>query len=184
MSLEHHDDSLTAAELDLLARFGDHDPSPGFADRVMSAWDDAEPSASPTFDRAGAARKATAIAIVSAVLAAAAVLAMWVRAHASARPTAATMVDAVAEADELRQKVRRVLGTHCAPCHDGRSPESDPAALRVFDVESERWYTTPDRDALPLFNDRLAEKDGATDPDRALVAAFVDDELRRRLGAG
>ena len=184
MSLEHHDDSLTGAELDLLARFADHDPSPGFADRVMSAWDDEVPSAAPTFDRGGAARKATAIAIVSAVLAAAAVLAMWVRAHASAGPTDVTMVEAVAEADELRQKVRRVLGTHCAPCHEGGTLESDPAALRVFDVRNGYWYTTPDRDALPLFNDRLAEKDGATDRERALVAAFVDDELHRRRGAG
>lgn len=184
MTTEHHDDSLTAMQRSALARWADADAPVGLADRVMTAWDAELSAAGGAAARVsiGSSRKATVVAIVSAVLAAAAVLALWVRAHAS-DPTTSDAAQ-VADATELRAHARAVLAAHCTPCHDATARDADPKALRVFDLSVDDWWSMPTADALPAMNERMSGREGATDADRARVAAFVDDELRRRAGAG
>ena len=184
MTTEYHDHSLTAAERAALVRVVDVDPSEGFADRVMAAWDAELADAGEGVRAIGGSRKATVIAIVSAVLAAAAVLALWVRAHASAGDPAREGAAVVADATEVRAQARAVLAAHCTPCHDATAKDADAAALRVFDLSVDDWWSMPSADALPAMNDRMAGREGASEGDRGRVAAFVDDELRRRAGAG
>lgn len=185
MTTEPHDDSLTAAERAALARWADADPPEDFVDRVMEAWEDDVEAARAIGARptGPGTHRATMIAIASAVLAAAAVVAIWMGAHARA-----SAIDPVEEGGvkvaELRADARAVLARNCTPCHDGAAPEAEAGALRVFDVSSDAWWSRPSDEALLVMNDRLAAHDDASEVERAKVAAFVDDELYRRADAG
>ncbi len=160
------DDALTPAQRAALAEWAEASVPDGFADRVMDAWDRGavpESVAVPLRCRRGQLRHA----VVATVAVAAAIAALWV---SLPRPGDASVHDAA-------EAVRPVLLAHCAPCHDASTEGAEAAALDVFDLRRDQWWSSLSQQQLQALLDRT-ETSGISDGERELVARFVAVQRR------
>lgn len=81
----------------------------------------------------------------------------------------------------LRQAAGELLARECTPCHLGSSPQAEPAATAVFDLDDPQWDQRMSADQLAVATSRIADRGDANEIGgfRRYVAA----ELGRR-GAG
>jgi hypothetical protein len=66
----------------------------------------------------------------------------------------------------------------CTSCHDSASPDRDPKALSVFDLDRRDWPRQIPAPKLPSVARRLKQK-GATPEELAEVAAFIERARQR-----
>src|SRR5438552_1600484 len=74
---------------------------------------------------------------------------------------------------EDSESARAILRGHCGSCHRGDLPESKPAALKVFDLSKQSWFSTLSDAQLRKAPGRLS----ASAREEALVKAFLSAEL-------
>jgi hypothetical protein len=89
----------------------------------------------------------------------------------------------VADAEETKAPIaaddaRLVLSRNCGPCHQGDSPNRNPAAIAVFDTADKSWVAKLSDTRLRKAKGRF----GLTAPraDKKMFACFVEEEMTRR----
>ena len=113
---------------------------------------------------------AAAPAVVEAPPAEAPAVAAYAVAPAADEPPAAA---------PLVDRAREIIRSTCGTCHTTSSPQANPKALAIYDLERPDWGATMSRAQLDSFGKRVAGKAEWAGEPRATLDAYVA-ELRAR----
>jgi len=79
----------------------------------------------------------------------------------------------------LADQAREIIRSSCGTCHTTSSPQANPKALAIYDLERPDWGATMSRAQLDSFGKRVAGKAEWAGEPRATLDAYVA-ELRAR----
>jgi mono/diheme cytochrome c family protein len=79
----------------------------------------------------------------------------------------------------LADQAREIIRSSCGTCHTTSSPQANPKALAIYDLERPDWGATMSRAQLDSFARRVAGKAEWAGEPRATLDAYVED-LRGR----
>ena len=82
-------------------------------------------------------------------------------------------------ATSLADQAREIIRSSCGTCHTTSSPQANPKALAIYDLDQPDWGATMSRAQLDSFSKRVAGKAEWTGEPRATLDAYVE-ELRAR----
>lgn len=201
-------DPLSDRDRELLSAWAEHEPSEGFADAVLEAWqlEQAQSPRAETPPSAVARSRRTWVGIAAGLLAASVVLLLARTLPSVARsapleselaqcdhepepsPLAGLLDDMLAtapapEPNALADDALAVLARHCMPCHDGDREGAKAGALRVYDVREPGWWDTMSDEQLREAQTRIEQLGSASAAERRSMATFVGAELQRRATA-
>src|SRR5262245_56942066 len=81
----------------------------------------------------------------------------------------------------LADQARAIIASSCGTCHTTSSPQANPKALAIYDLDRPDWGATMSRAQLDSFSKRVAGKAEWAGEPRATLDAYVE-ELRARAG--
>jgi mono/diheme cytochrome c family protein len=94
-------------------------------------------------------------------------------------PTFEPRALATAELQAARDQVRGYARTHCGTCHIASLPTARPAALAIYNLDSNEWSST--LTAAQLRNGFPRRLNGQLDNDgKRQLKAFIEGELALR----
>jgi mono/diheme cytochrome c family protein len=79
----------------------------------------------------------------------------------------------------LADQAREIIRPTCGTCHTTSSPQANPKALAIYDLDRPDWGATMSRAQLDSFRKRVAGKAEWAGEPRATLDAYVE-ELRAR----
>ncbi|HEX5010705.1 MAG TPA: hypothetical protein VFY71_09905 [Planctomycetota bacterium] len=91
----------------------------------------------------------------------------------------APVADAVPAEAPLVDRAREVIRSSCGTCHTTSSPQANPKALAIYDLDHPDWGATMSRAQLESFRRRVAGKAEWAGEPRATLDAYVDEVLAR-----
>lgn len=96
---------------------------------------------------------------------------------------AASVPASVPETDVLAAEATLVAAQHCSPCHDSADRDAHPAAIDVFDVQQQAWWSLMSDTQIDGARRRVQALD-ASEEDRRKLDAFLARRLEQPLHAG
>jgi cytochrome c5 len=104
-------------------------------------------------------------------------------AHAEAAPAVpyavAPAADSTPAAAPLVDRAREIIRPSCGTCHTASSPQANPKALAIYDLDRADWGATMSHAQLESFRKRVAGKTEWAGEPRATLDAYVDELLAR-----
>jgi mono/diheme cytochrome c family protein len=87
--------------------------------------------------------------------------------------------DAVAAQVALADRTREIIRPTCGSCHTTSSPQAQPKALAIYDLDRPDWGTTMSRKRLAKFSGRIAAKPNFSAAERVTLDEYVQALLAR-----
>jgi len=91
----------------------------------------------------------------------------------------APAADATPAAAPLVDRAREIIRSSCGTCHTASSPQANPKALAIYDLDHADWGATMSRTQLESFRKRVAGKAEWAGEPRATLDAYVEELLAR-----